>query len=92
MRRRQRRMARDIAPTRSKNHFLLLILVAVGLAFVLFFRASMGDSNSDVWKAVVGNPELELPLGPTDRAKLGASATDVRRVSTVDAGSEATKE
>ena len=52
----------------------------------------MGDSNSDVWKAVVGNPELELPLGPTDRAKLGAPAMDVRRVPTVDAGSEATKE
>ena len=67
MTRRPRRRARDIAPASGRNHVLFLILIGVGLAFVLFFRASMSDTSSQLFQAVVGNPELELPKSVTDQ-------------------------
>ncbi|MEE2757314.1 MAG: hypothetical protein VYA30_11660 [Myxococcota bacterium] len=67
MSRRPRRRASDIARTGGRNHLFFLILIGVGLAFVLFFRASMSDSSSQIFQAVVGNPELDLPRSVTDR-------------------------
>ena len=66
MSRRPRRRASEIAATGGRNHVVFLVLVGVGLAFVLFFRASMSDSSSQLFQAVVGNPELELPVSVTD--------------------------
>ncbi len=64
---RPRRRARDIArlPKRG-NMWFMVVLVLVGLALVLGLKWTMGDSSSAAFESIVGDPELDLPLGPTD--------------------------
>ena len=65
--RRPRRRARDIANLPKKGNVWFMVgLVMVGLSLVLGLKWTMGDSTSAAFQSIAGDPELELPSGPTD--------------------------
>lgn len=67
MSRTNRRTAREIANLPSRGGWFGLVLIGIGLLIILFFKFSMSDQSSEVFRSVVGNPELELPVSATEQ-------------------------
>ena len=63
-----RRTAREIANLQPRFGWFGLVLIAIGLAVILTFKFVISDKGSEVFRSVVGNPELELPNSATDKA------------------------
>lgn len=63
-----RRTAREIANLQPRFGWFGLVLIAIGLAVILTFKFVISDKSSEVFRSVVGNPELELPSSATDKA------------------------
>ena len=65
--RRPRRRASDIAglPKRG-NMWFMVLLVMGGLIVVMGLKWTMGDTTSTAFQTIAGDPDLDLPGGPTD--------------------------
>ena len=66
-RKRQRRRASDIANIQPKSGFTRLLLIGVGRAVIIIFKLVMSDETAEVFKSVVGDPELVLPQSALER-------------------------
>ena len=70
-----RRTAREIANLQPRFGWFGLVLIAIGLAVILTFKFVISDKGSEVFRSVVGNPELELPSSATDKAAKARTAS-----------------
>ncbi len=68
-RKRKRRRASEIANIQPRTGLTKVLLIGVGLAVIIIFKVVMSDDTAEVFKAVTGDPELELPQSTLDRSE-----------------------
>ena len=66
MSRRPRRTAGEIANLQPRGRWVVIVVIAIGLSIILFFKFSISDESSKTFELLVGNPDLELPRSATD--------------------------
>lgn len=85
MSRRRRRTAAEIAGRSQKGGLFTLGMIAIGLVVVIYFKVTLGDSDSELLNQLTGDPDLILPKSVLDATDAGrpdgglADPSDVSR-------------
>ena len=66
---RQRRSASDIAGHMPAPKWAAMMMIAVALGLIFMVKCGAEEYTGDVMNHLVGDPELELPEGYSERLK-----------------------
>ncbi len=69
--RRVRRRASDLAAKQKSTSRSGIFIMGIGLLLIIAFKFAMGDESAEVFQAVVGSEQVDLPESVLDKRERG---------------------